>query len=338
MGRTAASVAPSAQTSSAAATAATVGRVVGFQALPSPLQIANAISVAVLDSIATALNIFPANPITDFLSGALLMVRRNLFDQAPIADPEQYRPSASGEINGWVTGTDPEGDAITYTLTQRPSYGDVVVDSSTGTYVYTPGAGYDPTVGDSFTISESNQGVYNVFSPTGTPSTEVNVTLTQFGSLLRQGEKLLPGEKLMNYDPDNAPVELRMQSNGDLVIWRYEGLFSQQWDAKWSTGTNGHEGQGVFAIMQSDGRFVVYKPDPAGNVQLPWDDGSTVTVVPLWAGGVVGGGLTSQYTVLSYFVKLDKDGELSVNVRYFDPYLNRPDSIATEKWNTSDPV
>ena len=43
----------------------------------------------------------------------------------------------TGVVTGKVVATDPDGDSLTYTVTQEPTYGSVVVHSD-GTFTYTP--------------------------------------------------------------------------------------------------------------------------------------------------------------------------------------------------------
>lgn len=269
-----------------AAAVSTVGHVICCQDLPAPWQVANAVVVTVFDSVSALLNVFPANPITDFLSGALLLVRRHLFDQAPIVDPLEYKPMDTGEIDGSLNATDPEGDPIAYTLTRAPAYGTVTLDEATGSYTYTPGAGYDPAIGDNFSVTASNEGVYNILHPVGPPATAVTVTLNRYGSALANGQKLLTGEKLVS--DRNGFYELRMLANGELAIFDRYGTM------EWTTRTTDHLGQGVFTIMQSDGNLVVYQPDPSGTVEIPWNDGTTIKVLPLWSSGTADYGPTTQ--------------------------------------------
>ena len=102
-------------------------------------------------------------PASDLLQGALLLVRRNLFNQIPTIDPVQIQTTFSGQILGVLGAVDPEGDPLTYTLTEAPKLGSVQF-SPDGTYTYTPGT--DFTEGDSFTVAV-NDGGFNILDPLG---------------------------------------------------------------------------------------------------------------------------------------------------------------------------
>jgi hypothetical protein len=117
----------------------------------------------VLDATQNWLSTLPANPVSELLEGALLLVRRTLFNQIPTIDPVQIKTTVSGQILGTLGAVDPEGDALTYSLTEAPKLGTVQV-SSDGTYTYTPGA--DFSEGDSFSVAV-NDGGFNILDPLG---------------------------------------------------------------------------------------------------------------------------------------------------------------------------
>lgn len=107
-----------------------------------------------LDAVSDCLAMFPVGPVTEFLQGALLLVRRTFFDQAPTLNPVQTTGQTGGVISGTLGGVDPENDPITYSVFLQPDYGTVVVNPD-GTFVYTPGAGFDGS--DAFIVSATDQ-------------------------------------------------------------------------------------------------------------------------------------------------------------------------------------
>ena len=114
----------------------------------------------VLDQLNSSVDVFlhrvanwlaglPANNITMFLEGALLMVRRSLFNQAPNLTPVQQTTSSEGPIQGSLGAIDPDGDPLSFSVVADAQLGAVQI-AEDGGYVYTPGPDYAGT--DSFTV------------------------------------------------------------------------------------------------------------------------------------------------------------------------------------------
>lgn len=112
---------------------------------------------SVFDAVADWLSSFPPNPLTGLVEGALLMVRRTLFNQAPTAAPVQWAQTPT-DIVGTVGATDAEGDPIVYTVLTQPQYGTIEINPDTGSYTYTPTA-FDRYGGtDEFTVRLTDTG------------------------------------------------------------------------------------------------------------------------------------------------------------------------------------
>ena len=124
---------------------------------------ANAAVTNWFDSSANWLGGLPANPVSELLEGALLLVRRSLFNQVPTSAPVQIKTLVNGQIVGTINAVDPEGDTLSYTLTGIPTHGTVQVNPD-GTYVYTPGPDYSGA--DRFTVAV-NDGGFNILNPSG---------------------------------------------------------------------------------------------------------------------------------------------------------------------------
>lgn len=120
-----------------------------------------------------------------FGEGTALLVRRTFFNQAPSATPVQLTGQDAGPITGTIGATDPDGDALRYSLTGTPRYGTAVVNGD-GTYTYTPGTGFAGT--DSFTVSIADTGFHinllDLFRPAST-SAGVAVSQGALAPLLR---------------------------------------------------------------------------------------------------------------------------------------------------------
>lgn len=135
----------------------------------------NAKTANLLDAVANWLTTLPNQKISDLLGGALLLARRDLFNQAPTASPVQEVTISTGQIQGTVGAVDPESDPLAYSVLTDPQFGTVTV-SADGHYSYTPGQNYTGT--DSFTvkIADTSRGV-NLLNIRGDRATEVTVNV-----------------------------------------------------------------------------------------------------------------------------------------------------------------
>lgn len=75
----------------------------------------------------------------------------------PVATGANVSTSANNAVSGAISATDPDGDALTFTINSPPSNGTAIVNPD-GTFTYTPNTGF--TGSDSFTIlvSDGNGG------------------------------------------------------------------------------------------------------------------------------------------------------------------------------------
>ena len=107
--------------------------------------------------------------------------QRTFFNQTPTANPAQISQTASGAVTGDLNAADADADPLTYTVTQAPTHGTVVIDAD-GTYTYTPTPNQDFTGDDPFTVEISDAGggfhIHGLalFSPGGGHSVERLVT------------------------------------------------------------------------------------------------------------------------------------------------------------------
>jgi len=88
-------------------------------------------------------------------------------NDAPTAPDYNKTANEDTPVSGQVTGSDVDGDTLTYTKGSDPAHGTVTVNAD-GTYTYTPGANFNGT--DSFTVTVSD-------GRGGTTTSTVNVTI-----------------------------------------------------------------------------------------------------------------------------------------------------------------
>lgn len=152
-------------------------------AAPSPAN-AGAVSVVTASAASNATSSTAAlidrllAPITRlFGEGTALLIRRQLFNQAPTTNPVQLTGQSEGPITGTVGAVDPEGDPLTYRITGTPLYGTAVVNAD-GSYTYTPAPNFAGI--DSFVVDVTDGGSHiNLLDFRRPASTSANVGVTQ---------------------------------------------------------------------------------------------------------------------------------------------------------------
>jgi len=130
-------------------------------------------AITAFHSLNQWLSSLPPGQIADFLSGALLLVRRTLFDQ--VGTPHTFTDvlEANGQWTGSLNRVDPWEEALTSTVTVAPAHGSVQINPD-GTYTYTPDEGYTGT--DSFTVNVDDPG-FDLFDPFGSRVQSVTATV-----------------------------------------------------------------------------------------------------------------------------------------------------------------
>ncbi|QZA26032.1 cadherin-like domain-containing protein [Mycolicibacterium senegalense] len=100
--------------------------------------------------------------VTPATAPSLLQMLQHAFsNKAPTVSPEQTRgQSPMGVVTGNLWAGDPDGDQVTYTVTQQPAHGTVVVNPD-GSYRYNPDTDFANTGGtDQFTVSVDGGAAY----------------------------------------------------------------------------------------------------------------------------------------------------------------------------------
>ena len=89
-------------------------------------------------------------------SGLLLEAQANtlVVNQAPTADDQAITTDEDVAYTGALTGSDPDGDLLSFALDLLPQHGTIVLDPATGAFTYTPEADYNGTDTFTFTVSD----------------------------------------------------------------------------------------------------------------------------------------------------------------------------------------
>lgn len=176
----------------------------------------------VLDTISNCLSKLPVTALSEFLSGALLLVRRTFFDQAPTLNPQQLTGQVSGPITGTIGAVDPENDPITYSVVQGPQNGTLTINPD-GTFSYTPGADFAGR--DVFIVAASDK-------TTKTDAPAAGKTATALSGNWIDPRRPSDSEALVTVQQGTGP---RISYTFNYFQTRY-GLFVQRWSQQAKTG------------------------------------------------------------------------------------------------------
>jgi hypothetical protein len=175
-------VSPAAETVVAAQTAAATP---SASVIPWVVQVSgsgptglNALVAGFFDAVQSLANQLPIGaPLQDLVNGAVLLVRRSLFNQAPTVSSIQFTGMSDTLITGHVDAVDPEGDPIVYALAKGPSSGSLQLNAD-GSFTYTPGTTFDGV--DSFVVSAQDVGFHlNLADPLRGPGTAASALLNE---------------------------------------------------------------------------------------------------------------------------------------------------------------
>ncbi|KLN52632.1 tandem-95 repeat protein [Variovorax paradoxus] len=163
-------------------------------------------------------------------------------NDAPTAPDDTKTTNEDTPVSGQVTGSDVDGDTLTYAKGSNPSHGTVTVNAD-GTYTYVPGPNFNGT--DSFTVTVSD-------GHGGTTTSTVNVTVNPVndapsatvnnagvvsegslpGGIPAAGEPPLQSTgKISIADPDSAAGDLSVSLSGPNGVTSGGQPVSWTWDA-----------------------------------------------------------------------------------------------------------
>ncbi len=118
----------------------------------------------------------------DVVGGALQLFRRKFLNKAPAATSKVAMVQSTGMVWGFVTGSDPEGDPLTYSVKKTPQHGSVTIDEN-GVFTYSPGSGFSGT--DTFTAVVSDGSFhFNLFNRKNVVKVTVNTAADPAGTVV----------------------------------------------------------------------------------------------------------------------------------------------------------
>ncbi len=169
-------------------------------------------------------------------------------DQPPVAKDGTLTTDENTAESGMLEASDPDGDALTYSIVAQPQHGSLTLDDAgTGAYTYTPKQGY--TGSDSFTF-KANDGLLD--SNVATVSVTVNDRPPQAsdGTLTTEQNKAASGTlKATDPDGDSLTYSLVAQPQHGSVV-----LDDASTGAYTYTPEKGYNGSDSFTFKANDGQ------------------------------------------------------------------------------------
>ncbi|UYQ95762.1 Ig-like domain-containing protein [Chitinophaga horti] len=167
-------------------------------------------------------------------------------NDAPVGTNGSETTNEDTPVNGAVTATDVDGDALTYTKATDPSHGTVTVNSN-GTYTYTPNADYHGADQFTVTVSDGNGG-------TATITVAISVTAVNDVPVVTNDQRTTAQDVAVNgtvtaTDRDNDPLTFTKgsdPSHGTVTV-NTDGTYRY-------TPASGYSGSDQFTINVSDGQ------------------------------------------------------------------------------------
>ncbi|MFC4777355.1 Ig-like domain-containing protein [Paenibacillus sp. GCM10023252] len=170
------------------------------------------------------------------------MVTINVFDQPPTAQNLSLTTPENFPVSGQVTASDPNGDALTFTLNSIPANGQVLINGD-GSFTYTPNLNF---IGlDSFTVQVQDPFGMSAFA---------TVTITVYDQppvtsnlSLRTPENIPVSSQVIASDPNGDPLTYVLNTqavNGSAVVGP-DGSFTY-------TPNLGFVGSDAFTVRVSD--------------------------------------------------------------------------------------
>ncbi|MPW44523.1 tandem-95 repeat protein [Acinetobacter guerrae] len=144
--------------------------------------------------------------------------------------------------------TDPDGDSLVYTVTEKPTHGTVTFDSTTGTYTYTPNANYHGSDNFVVTISDGKGGTTTVSVPVTVIAVNDAPTATA-NSISTDEDKPVTGN-VVGQDVDGDQLSYTVSTNpshGTVTLDSATGGYTY-------TPNANYNGSDSFEVTVSDGK------------------------------------------------------------------------------------
>ena len=220
-------------------------------------------------------------------------------NQAPQAGTpgEQTVDPETGTVTGTLGFTDPDGDPLTYEVTEQPDNGVVTVDNEAGTYTYTPETRPEPGQPDgedSFTVVASDPDGLTATNTVGLPIVALPEPDNQAPVAGTPGEQTVNPEtgsvtatfSYTDPDGDDLTYTVSTPANGTVTLDAQTGTYTYTPDPEARPAFGQEDGVDAFTLTASDGQAsstigievpVTALPEPDNQAPVAAGDAATVT-------------------------------------------------------------
>ena len=210
-------------------------------------------------------------------------------NHTPTLNPYQSSdvPNASGQVTGGFGGNDADGDPLTYSVPATgagaPAHGSVAIDQATGSWTYTPDAGWNRStvLTDSFTVTAADTGSHvHALGQTHATSATVSVTVAAVNSApvaVDDGATVAEGGSatiavLANDSDSDGTLDV----SSVVVTQPAHGTATVHGDGTVTYASDGSEViSDAFSYTVADNNGAVSNPAAVSVVITPVDDGPT---------------------------------------------------------------
>lgn len=176
----------------------------------------------------------------------------NIFvNRRPTTDQVTINLTTNGiTVTGKALCDDPDGDTLTYSVESMPKQGSVIINSSSGTFAYTPNA--DAAGDDTFTIKATDGCDDVIVLVIVHNETELEIDLTNTNIAVNQGKSTTGqvnatdlDDDTLTYSIESHPKQGTINLNVNTGAWTY-------------TATKNASGTDTFTVSVTDGNTIKY--------------------------------------------------------------------------------
>ncbi|CAI6048350.1 hypothetical protein PAECIP112173_01289 [Paenibacillus sp. JJ-100] len=149
----------------------------------------------------------------------------NIINQPPVTQDLQLSTNFNVPLNGQIPATDPDGNTLTYTVSVPPANGTLVLDPATGTFTYSPNAGFLGVDNFSVLVSDGKGGTATSNVQIGVPASppvtsDITVDTNTNVPVAGQISATDPQGETLTYTLTTPPL------NGTVVLVATSGAFT----------------------------------------------------------------------------------------------------------------